>query len=84
MERQERELGRKKLMLRFPELRDGLKTATGSEIEELFSAYQLALTVHDRVVKAIEAPDEWLAGYAKIYLDVEDAVRAYFDRLGQP
>ena len=80
IDRREQELGRKKLMLRFPELREHLRTATGPEIEELFSSYQLAVSVHERVTKTAEAPKEWLASYAKIYLDIEDAVRAYFQR----
>jgi hypothetical protein len=80
MERRERELGRKRLMLRFPELRDVLRNAEGPEIEELFGSYQLAVSVHERVTKTAEAPKEWLASYAKIYLDIEDAVRAYFQR----
>jgi hypothetical protein len=73
-----RELGRKKLMMKLPQFRSQLKDASGSAIDKLFIAYQSAAATRDRMRAQKGAPLEWHADYDKLFEGLEDDVSAYF------
>jgi len=69
------ELGRKKLMMRFPELRGQLRNASGDTIEELFVAYQLAVSTRDRIRAQRGAHLPWHAEYDVLFAELEQEVK---------
>jgi hypothetical protein len=73
-----RELGRKKLMMKLPALRSKLRDASGEGIDELFVAYQLAVSTRDRIRAQKGAPLEWHAEYDKLFEELEGDVVRYF------
>jgi hypothetical protein len=80
----DRELGRKKFMLRIPQFRNELRNASGSKIDELFIAYQLAVSVHDRVLVELEAQRECIEDYVRIFRDIEEKIAEFFSRDRHP
>ncbi|MDM9645594.1 hypothetical protein [Rhizobium sp. S163] len=73
----ERELGRKKLMMRLPTLRDQLRHASGAQIEALFVAYERAAAHQERIRAQKSAPAQWTAYYDKVFAELEESVRLY-------
>jgi hypothetical protein len=73
-----RELGRKKLMMKLPDLRNQLRDASGDGIDELMVAYQLAVSARDRIRAHKEAPLEWSTEYDILFDELENIVRRYF------
>ncbi|MDM9627649.1 hypothetical protein QTL95_17235 [Rhizobium sp. S152] len=71
----ERELGRKKLMLRLPALRDQLRQASGDEIDAIFVAYERAVSHRDRISGQKGAPKQWAAYYQEVFEDLEDRIK---------
>ena len=74
---QERELGRKKLMMKLPALRNQLRDAAGEQIEALFVAYERASSGRERVRLQMSAPSEWTADYDRISTELEEGVKSY-------
>jgi hypothetical protein len=72
------ELGRKKLMMKIPELRSQLREASGQTIEELFAAYQLAVSTRDRIRAHKGAPQQWHVEYDKLFAQMEQDIKKYF------
>ena len=73
----ERELGRKKLMLRLPALREQLRRASGTQIEALFLAYERAAAHQDRIRAQKSAPARWTDYHDKLFADIEESVKLY-------
>jgi len=73
----ERELGRKKLMLRLPALRDQLRHASGAQIDAIFIAYERAAAHQDSLRGQTSAPAQWIAYYEKLFADLEESVRLH-------
>lgn len=71
----ERELGRKRLMMRLPALRDQLRSASGAEIEAIFIAYERASAYQDWIRGERSIPGQWTAYHDKLVADLEEAVR---------
>ncbi|MFK0335502.1 hypothetical protein ACIQUB_30790 [Rhizobium sp. NPDC090275] len=73
----EKELGRKKLMMRLPALRDQLRNASGEQIGALFMAYERAVAHQDRIRSQKHAPAQWTAYYEEVLREIEDGVVSY-------
>lgn len=72
-----RELGRKKLMMRLPLLRDQLRRVSGEQIESMFVDYERVSRSRDKVRAQKGAPPEWAADYKNLMLELEEGVRQY-------
>lgn len=73
-EERERELGRKKLMLRMPAFRGQLRHASGERMEALFLAYERASVHQDRIRSQKHAPAQWKAYYEEVSGEIEESV----------
>lgn len=73
-EERERELGRKKLMLRMPAFRGQLRHASRERMEALFVAYGRAAAHQDRIRSQKHAPARWTAYYEEVSGEIEESV----------
>jgi len=73
----ERDLGRKKLMMRLPAMREQLRDASGERIEALFVAYERAAAHQDRIRSQKHAPVHWTAYYEEVSREIEESVLKY-------
>ncbi|MDM9627706.1 hypothetical protein QTL95_17545 [Rhizobium sp. S152] len=82
-ERTERELGRKKLMMRLPALRDQLRDASGDQIEAIFVAWERAAAYQDRIRTRTITPAELAAYYEELSEILEESAKRYFSSATQ-
>ena len=73
-EKTARELGRKKLMMRMPALRDKPRHASGRQLEALFVAYERAAAHQDRIRSQKHAPAQWTTYYEEVSVEIEESV----------
>ncbi len=72
-----RERGRRKLMLRLPDIRHLLKGATGDTLGEMFEAYDLAVDALDRFRNQSPREEKLISEYEQLCREIEQEVVVY-------
>jgi hypothetical protein len=72
-----RERGRRKLMLRLPDIRHRLVGMTGETLGEIFEAYDLAVDALDRFRNGCPREDKLITEYEQLCLEIEQEVAVY-------
>lgn len=73
-----RERGRRKLMLRLPDIRHLLATMTNETLGEMFEAYDLAIDALERF--RIQSEDKLVREYEQLCYEIEQEVVVYCTR----
>ncbi|MGR9171071.1 hypothetical protein [Rhizobium sp. KDH_Rht_773_N] len=72
-----RERGRRKLMLRLPDIRHRLVGMTNETLGEMFEAYDLAVDALDRFRNQHPREDRLIAEYEQLCLEIEREIVVY-------
>ncbi|MBX5222252.1 hypothetical protein HJC02_15515 [Rhizobium sp. NLR4a] len=72
-----RERGRRKLMLRLPDVRHRLADVTSETLGEMFEAYDLAVDALDRFRNERPREDTLITEYEQLCREIEQEVVAY-------
>jgi len=72
-----RDRGRKKLMLKVPEVRHVLALPASETLSELFESYDLALSALERFRAASPADEALILEYERLCSDIEEEVILY-------
>lgn len=72
-----RERGRRKLMLRLPDIRHHLAGITSETLSEMFEAYDLAVDALDRFRTQRPSEDRLITEYEQLCLEIEQEVAVY-------
>lgn len=72
-----RERGRRKLMLRLPDIRHLLANITGETLGEMFEAYDLAVDALDRFRTQSPREDKLIKEYEQLCREIEQEVVVY-------
>ncbi|WP_112545371.1 hypothetical protein LVY75_03695 (plasmid) [Sinorhizobium sp. B11] len=72
-----RERGRRKLMLRLPDIRHRLSGIASETLGEMFEAYDLAVDALDRFRNQRPREDRLITEYEQLCLEIEQEVLVY-------
>ncbi len=72
-----REHGRRRLMLRLPDIRQVLAEEPTEALNEMFESYALAADALDRFRQQMPKPEALIAEYSQLCRDIEQEVMIY-------
>lgn len=72
-----RERGRRKLMLRLPDIRHHLEKMSGETLDEMFEVYDLAVDALDRFRRQGASEEKLVIEYEQICREIEQEILLY-------